>query len=387
VSHETKMLDTVSILKNAAEKAGFVRARFSDKDVPTDISNVTIFVYFGDLRHAAILSSLLLKRYREEMKGSKYFIMCSWDGLEGLFPFVSEYWSFKGGWKTLYVNSDGWRNQSEAVASVHRTLNRYFTDIVDFDAFSSYYDKGFKEVFFEKFKHVKRFRVAIPSSAALGNEFNRDLSRISGNKVAIFPALSVNSWKMGRVEQTPVAKNFWIALAKSLKRQGYTPVFMVHSLTHNLSSDLQEDFIHININNLLYALSAMRAIGCVLDVFTGISRLSILARTPYLCCDERGRYGALKEYEIDDLCGGDISRDNIYSFSQIHTKSEQTWENNLFTLIAHKLNVLFAKMDRDKWPSATQTEEIVPYYTVREIKSKMFGTRFIGVAKRLPILN
>jgi hypothetical protein len=381
------MLDTVSILNNAAEKSGFVRTRFSDKDVPTDVANAVVFVYFGDIRHAAILSALLLKRYREEVRGSKYFILCSWDGMEGLFPFVNEYWSYKGSWKSLYPSVDGWRNKSDSLSPMIRSLNRYFSDIVDFEVLLPYYENGFKEAFFEKFNHIKRSRVSLPSSTVLGNEFNRDLSKQSGNKVLLFPALTVNNWKLGRVEQVPVAKNFWVSLAKKLKKEGYSPVVLVHGLTHNISSDLPEECVYVSTSNFVHIMSAMRTVGCVLDVFSGISRLAILARTPYVCCDERGRYGALKEYEIDDLCGGDIPREYVYSFSQIHTKHEQVWENNLFDMIVHKLNFLFSDMDRERWPSATLSEQIIPYATVRKIKSKMFGTKFIKVEKDIPVLD
>jgi hypothetical protein len=381
------MLDTISILNNAAEKSGFIRARFSDKDVPTDISNVTVFVYFGDIRHASILSSVLLKRYREESKGSKYFILCSWDGMEGLFPYVSEYWGYKGGWKSLYPHVDGWKNKSEALLPAIRSLNRYFSEITDFESFLPYYDNGLKELFFDKYNHVKRFRVSLPSATVLGNDFNRDLSKRPGNKILLFPSLTINTWKMGRVEQSPVAKSFWISLAKKLKNEGYTPVVLMHGLTHNISSDLPDDCVYLSTNNLLHAMSAMRTVGCVLDVFSGISRLAILARTPYVCCDERVRYGASKEYEIDDLCGADIPREYVYSFSQIHTKGEHVWENNLFDMLVHKLNMLFVDLNRDSWPSASQGEEVIPYSTVRKIKSKIFGTKFIKIEKNLPVLD
>ena len=49
-------------------------------------------VLFPDMRSSCVASALLLKRYREEIKGSKYFILVSWPGFGGLFPFVNEYW-------------------------------------------------------------------------------------------------------------------------------------------------------------------------------------------------------------------------------------------------------------------------------------------------------
>ncbi len=85
-------LPVPQILKNAADKTGFRRVRYSEKKIPTSISNVTVFLFLGDIRSSFILSSLLLRRFREESKGSRYFILCSWPGHEALYPYVDEYW-------------------------------------------------------------------------------------------------------------------------------------------------------------------------------------------------------------------------------------------------------------------------------------------------------
>ena len=49
--------------------------------------------------------------------------------------------------------------------------------------------------------------------------------------------------------------------------------------------------VFVEEHDILQVLdSFMRATGCVLDVFNGLSRLALLARCPYLCIDERSRY-------------------------------------------------------------------------------------------------
>ena len=45
----------------------------------------------------------------------------------------------------------------------------------------------------------------------------------------------------------------------------------------------------------------MRMTGCVLDVFSGISKLALAARTPFIYVDDRARYVSLKEVELDDI--------------------------------------------------------------------------------------
>ena len=61
-------MDVSTILKRASEKAGAVRSRYKDKDVPTSVEGVTILPFFGDRRSSFILSSLLLRRIKEELK-------------------------------------------------------------------------------------------------------------------------------------------------------------------------------------------------------------------------------------------------------------------------------------------------------------------------------
>ena len=87
------MNSVVDFLKRTSERNGFNRDRFEERKIPTDFSNVCILPFFGDLRSTCILSSFLLHRYRQEVKSSRYFILASWPGFQGLFPYVDEYWS------------------------------------------------------------------------------------------------------------------------------------------------------------------------------------------------------------------------------------------------------------------------------------------------------
>ena len=72
------MITTVDVIKKAADQCGFKRIKYNNNDIPTDISNVTILLFFGDIKYTFLASSLLMKRFKEESKGSKYFILCSW---------------------------------------------------------------------------------------------------------------------------------------------------------------------------------------------------------------------------------------------------------------------------------------------------------------------
>ena len=71
------MNSVADFLKRSAERNGFNRDRYEEKRIPTDFTNVCILPFFGDLRSLTILSSYILHRYREEYRGSKYFIVAS----------------------------------------------------------------------------------------------------------------------------------------------------------------------------------------------------------------------------------------------------------------------------------------------------------------------
>ena len=126
----------------------------------------------------------------------------------------------------------------------------------------------------------------------------------------------------------------------------------------------------------------MRACGCVLDIFDGSSRLALAARCPFLCFDERQRFNAVKEYEINDLCGRGLPRQYIFSFAALVEKGDpNVWRTNVFDHLVLRLKEMTAGLDRDSWPAPVESNDIVPYDAVRKRKLKKFGTRFIRVER------
>src|SRR5690606_17663949 len=120
-------------------------------------------------------------RYREEVKGSKYFILCSWPGYEDIFPYVDEYWSVSN--LDFYNNAEGFCNRSDIAVRIQRNLNYFFEDVAADDVFSQFYQNGLTKGFFDRFKHIRRFLPSVASASMLGNDFSRDLTRLQGNKV------------------------------------------------------------------------------------------------------------------------------------------------------------------------------------------------------------
>jgi hypothetical protein len=376
-------LSVNQILKRAADKAGFARVRYAEKNIPTSISNVAVFLFFGDLPSSFILSSLLLRRFREESKGSKYFILIGWPGQEGMFPYVDEYWTVKESAQAdqLQHHTNGFFNKSELVAGYQRILNTFFEDLSDPLVLTPYYDQGFKEEFFNRFKHVKVYLPSVSSSAILGQELSRQLA-MPNKKVVIYPAKYLRSWANSKMEPLLVSKDFWHDLTKELLNAGIQPVVYQSAATFDLSPDFVDKCLFYTDPSVLHLMALMRAAGCVLDVFSGISRIALGARCPFLACDDRRSYNQLKGYEIDDLCCGGLPKRYIFSFPSVCGQmGKNLWKYSLLDGIIQKLISLLEGSNRDLWPSPSESYEIVPYSRVREIKAKKLGTHFIKVPK------
>ena len=380
------MKDIAGLIAKAAEKTGFQRDTFKADNIPTDPSNITVAPFFGDIRSSFILSSLLLHRYKEQDKPSKYLIVCGWPGLSCLFPYVDEYWSIQNDShaKKLYLNATGFTNKSELVGQYYRNLNQYFfEDVVSLDTqFQPYYDKCLTNDFWGKYKQVKRFLPSVPSSATLSKEFNREFMEKGGYKIFVYPITTVVNWHNNYCRQINVSKDFWIALIKRLLKERYLPVIYKNFNTYDLSAEFSKSCIYFSDVEVSKMLTVMRMTGCVLDIFSGISRFSLAARTPFLCVDERARYVGLKEYEIDDLCGITIPKKYNFSFSTIiEGGTVASWDFDVFNSIIIKLQDFLPIIDKENLPPTGQSLEQVSYDLVRDRKLQRIGTRLLKMPK------
>jgi hypothetical protein len=377
------MIDTQSILKKSAEKSGLVRVRFKERNLPTSVENIVVFPFFGDHRSSFVLSSLLLKRIKDELRASKYFILASWPGHEGLFPYVDEYWQVEDetSLDKLRTEAIGFSNSSSINTLMSRSLNQYFYDVMSDKDLTQFYNNGLTKDFLERFKHVKVYLPPIPSSASLGVDVARTLGQRE-SKVFIYPSKTIFSWKFGSLCKLSVPKEFWSGLIERLTNSKFFPVVYKDAFSYDLSSDFTNDCLHLKDIDIIKCIGAMRATGCVLDMFSGISRYAIAARTPFVCFDERSKFNGIKDYEINDLCGQGVPREYIFGFGAIIESGDKaSWSSNLFDHLIVKLNRMYEKMDRDSWPSSAEYEEIVPYDSVRRIKNKKLGSRFVKIQR------
>ncbi len=380
------MKDIAGLIAKAAEKTGFQRDFFNIDNIPTDASNIIIAPFFGDIRSLFVLSSLLLHRYKEQDKPSKYLIVCGWPGFSFLFPYADEYWSIQNEShiKKLYPATAEFHNKSDLLGHYYRNLNQYFFEEVLSleDQFKDYYNKGLTNEFWSKYKQVKKFLPSIPSSATLSKEFNRDFMEKGGYKVFIYPTTHMTNWHNNQCRQIAIPKDFWFSLINRLLKEKFLPVICKSFGTYDLSAEFSKSCIYFSDCDVSKVLTVMRMTGCVLDIFSGISRLALAARTPFIYVDERARYIALKEYEVDDLCGITVPKKYIFSFSTIiEGGTSASWDFDILNSIIIKLQNFLPTIDKETLPSTGQITEPVSYDLVRIRKLKRIGTRLLKMPK------
>lgn len=377
------MLDVQNILKKSAEKSGLIRVRYKERNIPTSIENVVIFPFFGDHRSSFILSSILLRRIKEEAKSSKYFILVSWPNHEGLFPYVDEYWQIddESALEKLKNHAIGFSNDSSVLSLMIRNLNQYFYEVQTDKDLEIYYKNGITKDFLERFKHIKVSLPSIPSIASIGSDISKILTQ-KEFKVFVYPSKEINSWNFGSLQKSKVPREFWISFVKSLIENNFFPVVYSDIFSYDISNEFSDNCLHLKNMEITKMLSVMRSCGCVVDLFSGISRYAICARTPFVCFDERLRFNSTKDYEINDLCGKGIQKEYIFGFSTIlESGNELVWKSNLFDHLIMKIRNIFETMDRDSWPSPVESNQIVPYDSVRRFKNKKLGSKFVKIQK------
>lgn len=371
-------IDIAGFVGRAAERSGFVREAYVEASLPTSLARMTVMPFFGDHRSQYVLSVFLLHRFIAEFRRDRYFILAGPPGLAGLFPYVDEYWgvSDAGSAAELAAAARGFGNESDKAVAAVRGLNQYFADVVEYEGhFKRFYDAGLGKDFFDTFGRVT---VALPPLRSLGIEQSRSFSQRPGYKVFLSPATAGVDWGHGQHSRHRVPREFWVDVCTALLRSNITPVVWQPAGTHDLSTDLHGRCLFLTDTDVLDVLAAMRACGCVLDVFGGLSRYANFARCPFLAVTTRTRFTGLKEYELDDLSV--LNKAYRYIFSHPTILEGGRWESLVDGVVGHLLEAL-PRVNRDTWPPTSEYVAAVSYESVRRRKTKRIGSRFIRVPR------
>lgn len=376
------MSDTSEFLKRAAQRTGFKREFYIEKNIPTTPSNIVAIPFFGDMRSTFVLSSLILKNYKD-VNPDKYLILCSWPGMQSLFPYLDELWVLEdeSSVKNLAISSNNFYNNSNLAKELTRSLIEVINVLTPTDI-AKYYDRGFTKKYWEEFKEIRRFLPEVPSVNLLSSEFKKQLSNRVGFKVLIYPATRMRSWQQGKTINMPIQKEFWAALIERIIKEGFDPIICQNSFTYDVSKEFADRCLYLVPRTMSDMLAAIRQVGFVLDVHTDISRMAIAARCPYLSVTERQIYVQEKDFEIDDLCADGLPRQYIFSFStQLMVGGPEEWELSVLGNIVARLKEFVPQIDPELLPSTTSSYHPVSYDCVRHRKSKRLGSAFIGISK------
>lgn len=379
------MTQVNEFIKRAVARSGFKREIFAEKNIPTSLSNLMIVPFYGDIRSTFNLSSLLLNQYKEKNK-NLYVIMCSWPGYHGLFDYVDEYWTLEDETtsKTLATDANNLYNGSGLASEINRGLLEV-SNILSSNDLKAWHNNGFTQKYWQDFgvqgnsKHqeIRRYLPEVPSSTKLSDSFLNEMKRKPGKKVVIFPVTKLATWHLGKTVYMPVLKSFWDTLTEMLLAEGFMPVFYQNWFTYDMSREFTDRCIYLVPRNVSDVLAAMREIGMVLDIHSGISRLAIAARTPFIAVDERLRFTESSDFEVDDLCC-QTPRKYIFSFStMLMSGGPSEWKDSLLDNILVNLKS-FNPTDSGNWGATTESYNSVSYEQVRERKAKRRGVTFIS---------
>lgn len=374
-------------LSTTANKLNFNREKFIEKNVPSNFDQISVFFALGDLRSTAAISSMILPRIRKEKKALRYFIVFGYPNFSCLYPYADEYWSFNNPEKLeqIYYSSCGLDNNSNLKTIYLRHLNENFREVLKQEDLSNIYDGCIKTPFWESNKNL---RIILPQVSTSLVNFNSDIqnkfNKLGDKKIFIFPNKNIQIFRKNKLVFENVSMYFWKNLIKSLIDLNIGVVCLKNNLTYDLSTEFvnEEKVLNFSENDIEKIMALMRMTGCVLDFFSGIGRFAAIARTPYVCIDERYRYFNFKEYEYEDIIGKNIPIERMFVFADLINPVNNLFENVAKNIIK-KIDSVFNGLEKIKGlPNASYIDYVSNYENVRYYQNQKLGVKFIKFPPR-----
>lgn len=375
------MSDVSAYVKRAAERTKFKREFFIEKNLPTVTSNIVAVSFYADLSSCLVMSSFILRQYKD-LHRDKYVILCSWPGWQGLFPYVDEYWSLEDEsiTNTLAMDTNNFYNGTKLFTEISRSLLECLNVLTHRD-FKKYYNFGFTEDYWNDFGELKRYLPEVPSESLIADGFRQQLASKSGQKVILYPVKKIRVWQNGKLQYLQVSQDFWFALTKRLLEEGYSPVVWQDWHTYDLSREFVDSCVYLVPRSISDVLAAMRYVGVVLDIYSGVSRVAIAARTPFIAVDERLRFVDSKDYALDDLSCDGLPRQYIFSnATMLLAAGPKEWTISIIDNIVARLEK-FMPETKNIECSTTESYKTISYELVRELNARRMGVHFISSSK------
>lgn len=369
-------MNNTDFIKKTADKLGFNRDFYVEKKIPATTQNVTIIPFYGDIRSTFLLSAFWFNEYRKK-KPDEYIIVCSWPGWGILFPQADEYWSLKdkGQVRMLADGAENMSNYSNYSLLLTRNLLQHFENIIEYSDIQSYYKDGCTSRYLNEFKGIHKYLPSIPSVEVLGN-LKIELAQ-KANKIIVFPAKYIKSWQLGSCKNLLVSRDFWIHVVKTLLQEGFTPVLYQNYFTYDLSMDFTNQCLYITQDDMAQVLSAFHEIGTVLDIYSGISRLAIAARSSFIALDERQRFINQKDDEINNIFL--VSNEQyVFSMAGVATSGDPaSWDSSFMKTLMSKIKACYKIGQTSQFSPLTEVDEEVSPEIIKKHVAKRFGVRFV----------
>lgn len=364
-------------LAHAAERTGFSRDIYTEKNIPVKPDSITITPFFGDGASEYVLSALLHRRVKEQILRDRYWVVATHPGRAFLYPFADEVWGLKGEEVVRQVSAGaiGFDPLGRGVLHVRQELNKFFPNVFEPAEFSRLYDGGLTRYFFDRFNTVE---VDLPAIISPRIEFARVLAEKPGKKAFLAPTLRISVIDQhGRPDVMDVPQQFWVELGESLLATNVTPVFQFGPTCHDVSSHFAGRAVYCTDNTAIGLTAAMRASGCVVSVFQDVAFLAAVARAPLVWYEDRRRRVRLKMDELSATMPP-VPVELGFSFpAAIAGGSHQTVTRAISSRVADFLS----RVDRDQLPTTAAQRYEVDLRPVRDRRAKRMGSRLFCVPK------
>lgn len=356
-------MNLAQYIKKEAHNLGYVREKFEEHNVPENPKDIVVIPFFGDLRSLVLFSMFISNKLK-----SKYVIICSWHGFKDLFPDVDEYWSIKaeGTVDKLVNNVDYFGNDSNFIASNNRNLSYKFENVIT--DIELYYDNGFTQLFWDRFKTLELSMPQVDSISKLDDYTSKQLNK---KNLFISPFKKIGFWEDGKLKSLHVDKEFWIDLIQLLRTKWEVIVWQ-NCFTHDVSPVLADSCFYLNdveIDKVLIVMNRCLTI----DVFGGLSRLALLARSNFIAVDERIRFFTQKDDVIDKISGAELEKHYIFSDSKMILGRGVNWRNAFIDPLLKKIELAIDKKPNISLNRRSENVDL----NFREENIKKFGIHFI----------
>ena len=375
---------TVSdFLKITSNKLNFIREKYIEKNIPSNFDQICVFFNLGDLRNTLAISSMLLPRFRKETKSLRYFIVFGYHGFSSLYPYADEYWSFNpDNFAKVYNSSAGYENYSDLKNIYLRHLNENFREVIKSDIFLDVYNNFFSTKFWEKNKNIRIILPQVMNNLANDDSIVAKFNSLKNKrKLFIFPNKTMQIIRKGNLVHQEIRQEFWINLVERLLQNNVDLVCIKHYLTHDISPNFidNKNILFFNEKDINKIMSLMRMTGITLDFFSGMSRLSNIARVPFILVDERMRYFNHREYEFEDVIGNEVlDRERFFIFADLMNANNDLY-NNIAGNIISKIDRILSINNGVLY--SEYADKLSNYQNVRYYQSKKMGLKFLKFPK------